>query len=93
MICGGVPTESINHAENVLNTSMGILMESKFVLNPITHQPIKIRVGVHSGPVVNLKISSLHLKTIGCRRRRSEDAEVWKQFSFIKLNFLLYLQF
>jgi guanylate cyclase soluble subunit beta len=55
VICGGVPTESPNHAENVLNTSMGILMESKFVLNPITHQPIRMRVGVHTGPVVSLK--------------------------------------
>ncbi|KJH42224.1 adenylate/guanylate cyclase catalytic domain protein [Dictyocaulus viviparus] len=27
-------------------------MESKLVLSPITHKPIKIRVGVHSGPVV-----------------------------------------
>lgn len=27
-------------------------MESKFVLNPITRKPIKIRIGIHSGPVV-----------------------------------------
>ncbi|VDO45738.1 unnamed protein product [Haemonchus placei] len=27
-------------------------MESKLVLSPITHKPIKIRVGVHAGPVV-----------------------------------------
>ncbi|EPB75617.1 hypothetical protein ANCCEY_05306 [Ancylostoma ceylanicum] len=29
-----------------------MLMESKLVLSPITHKPIKIRIGVHAGPVV-----------------------------------------
>ncbi|PIC14279.1 hypothetical protein B9Z55_027239 [Caenorhabditis nigoni] len=29
-----------------------MLMESKLVLSPITHKPIKIRLGVHCGPVV-----------------------------------------
>jgi len=52
MIVGGVPKECANHAEKVLNVSIGMLMESKYVLSPITHQPIRIRVGVHSGPVV-----------------------------------------
>ncbi|CAB3407957.1 unnamed protein product [Caenorhabditis bovis] len=52
MIVGGVPETCENHAERVLNISIGMLMESKLVLSPITHKPIKIRLGVHSGPVV-----------------------------------------
>lgn len=66
MIVGGVPEHCENHAERVLNISIGtviqryprysilsgMLMESKLVLSPITHKPIKIRLGVHSGPVV-----------------------------------------
>ncbi|ULU13673.1 hypothetical protein L5515_002334 [Caenorhabditis briggsae] len=52
MIVGGVPEHCENHAERVLNISIGMLMESKLVLSPITHKPIKIRLGVHCGPVV-----------------------------------------
>ncbi|CAI5453055.1 unnamed protein product [Caenorhabditis angaria] len=52
MIVGGVPEHCDNHAERVLNISIGMLMESKLVLSPITHKPIKIRLGIHSGSVV-----------------------------------------
>lgn len=52
MIVGGVPKECNNHSEKVLNVSIGMLMESKFVLSPITRMPIRIRIGVHSGSVV-----------------------------------------
>lgn len=52
MVAGGVPKESVNHAESVLNASIGMLMESKSVLSPINKLPICIRIGVHSGPVV-----------------------------------------
>ncbi|KAI6206113.1 Guanylate cyclase [Aphelenchoides besseyi] len=55
MIVGGVPTESPFHAEQVLNASIALLMESKYVHSPITHQAIKIRVGVHVN--VNTKLS------------------------------------
>ncbi|PAV58054.1 hypothetical protein WR25_18817 [Diploscapter pachys] len=52
MIVGGLPELCDNHAERVLDVSIGMLMESKLVQSPITHRPIKIRIGVHSGPVV-----------------------------------------
>ncbi|CAJ0609751.1 unnamed protein product [Cylicocyclus nassatus] len=52
MVVGGVPDPCENHSERVLNVSIGLLMESKLVLSPITQKPIKIRVGVHAGPVV-----------------------------------------
>ncbi|KAI6234732.1 Soluble guanylate cyclase gcy-35 [Aphelenchoides fujianensis] len=52
MIAGGCPNESPLHAERVLNTSIAMLMESKHVHSPITQQPIRIRLGVHTGPVV-----------------------------------------
>lgn len=51
MIAGGVPFFIENHSEKVLNTSIGMLMESKLVLSPITQMPIRIRIGVHSGAV------------------------------------------
>lgn len=52
MVVGGVPTLCDNHAERVLNVSIGMLMESKLVMSPITHRPIRMRIGVHSGAVV-----------------------------------------
>ncbi|KAI6240430.1 Soluble guanylate cyclase gcy-35 [Aphelenchoides fujianensis] len=52
MIAGGCPNESPLHAERVLNTSIAMLMESKYVHSPITQKPIRIRLGVHTGPVV-----------------------------------------
>ncbi|KAE9416454.1 hypothetical protein Angca_003586, partial [Angiostrongylus cantonensis] len=52
MVVGGVPDPCDNHSERVLNVSIGLLMESKLVLSPISRKPIKIRLGVHSGPVV-----------------------------------------
>ncbi|GMT31336.1 hypothetical protein PFISCL1PPCAC_22633, partial [Pristionchus fissidentatus] len=52
MIVGGVPDPCDNHAERVLNVSIGMLMESKLVHSPITHKPIKMRIGVHCGGVV-----------------------------------------
>ncbi|CAI4221386.1 unnamed protein product [Auanema sp. JU1783] len=52
MVVGGVPEICDNHGERVLNVSIGMLMESKLVLSPITEKPIKIRIGLHSGAVV-----------------------------------------
>ncbi|VDM64312.1 unnamed protein product [Angiostrongylus costaricensis] len=52
MVVGGVPDPCDNHSERVLDVSIGLLMESKLVLSPISCKPIKIRLGVHSGPVV-----------------------------------------
>ncbi|VDL76516.1 unnamed protein product [Nippostrongylus brasiliensis] len=52
VVAGGVPDPCDNHSERVLNVSIGLLMESKLVLSPITQKPIRIRIGVHAGPVV-----------------------------------------
>ncbi|KAE9555580.1 hypothetical protein FO519_001251 [Halicephalobus sp. NKZ332] len=52
VVVGGVPKQCLNHAERVLNVAIGMMMESKFVLSPITNKPIRIRVGVHAGAVV-----------------------------------------
>uniref|UniRef100_A0A7E4VTX8 Guanylate cyclase domain-containing protein n=1 Tax=Panagrellus redivivus TaxID=6233 RepID=A0A7E4VTX8_PANRE len=52
MIVGGVPKPCSNHSERVLNVGIGMLMECKCVMSPITSTPIRIRIGVHSGAVV-----------------------------------------
>uniref|UniRef100_A0A0N5B3G7 guanylate cyclase n=1 Tax=Strongyloides papillosus TaxID=174720 RepID=A0A0N5B3G7_STREA len=62
VIVGGVPKVCDNHAERILNCSIGMLMESRAVKSPLYglnntnkgngDNSIKIRVGIHSGPVV-----------------------------------------
>ncbi|CEF69838.1 Adenylyl cyclase class-3/4/guanylyl cyclase domain and Heme-NO binding domain and Haem NO binding associated domain and NO signalling/Golgi transport ligand-binding domain-containing protein [Strongyloides ratti] len=62
VIVGGVPKICENHAERVLNCSIGMLMESRAVISPLAHlvnnkkmledNSIKIRIGIHTGPVV-----------------------------------------
>ncbi|GCB79640.1 hypothetical protein scyTo_0016016 [Scyliorhinus torazame] len=52
MVVGGVPIPAENHAERVANFALGMRMAARSVKNPITGDPIQIRVGIHSGPVL-----------------------------------------
>lgn len=52
MIAGGVPTYCADHAERVMNMAIGMQMETKSVMRPRTNIPLRIRLGVHMGPVV-----------------------------------------
>ncbi|VDN56740.1 unnamed protein product [Dracunculus medinensis] len=52
VIGGGVPQSAEDDTERVLNAAIGLLMESKTVLNPVTGNAIQIRVGIHTGEVV-----------------------------------------
>ncbi|KAJ8368392.1 hypothetical protein SKAU_G00084200 [Synaphobranchus kaupii] len=52
MVVGGVPIPVSSHAERVANFALGMIIAAREVTNPITGQPIQIRVGVHSGPVL-----------------------------------------
>uniref|UniRef100_A0A8C6SQN0 guanylate cyclase n=1 Tax=Neogobius melanostomus TaxID=47308 RepID=A0A8C6SQN0_9GOBI len=52
MVVGGVPVPTDSHAQNVANFALGMRLAAREVTNPVTGQPIQIRVGVHSGPVL-----------------------------------------
>ncbi|XP_038658521.1 guanylate cyclase soluble subunit beta-2-like [Scyliorhinus canicula] len=52
MVVGGVPIPAESHAERVANFALGMRMAARSVKNPITGDPIQIRVGIHSGPVL-----------------------------------------
>ncbi|XP_061073605.1 guanylate cyclase soluble subunit beta-2-like [Conger conger] len=52
MVVGGVPLPVSSHAERVANFALGMITAARDVTNPITSQPIQIRVGMHSGPVL-----------------------------------------
>ncbi|XP_036401399.1 guanylate cyclase soluble subunit beta-2 [Megalops cyprinoides] len=52
MVVGGVPIPVNTHAERVANFALGMRIAAREVTNPITGQPIQIRVGLHTGPVL-----------------------------------------
>ncbi|XP_076827686.1 guanylate cyclase soluble subunit beta-2 [Brachyhypopomus gauderio] len=52
MVVGGVPIPRDTHAERVANFALGMRIAAREVTNPITGQPIQIRVGLHTGPVL-----------------------------------------
>ncbi|XP_051957076.1 guanylate cyclase soluble subunit beta-2 [Xyrauchen texanus] len=52
MVVGGVPIPTETHAEQVANFALGMRIAAREVTNPITGQPIQIRVGLHTGPVL-----------------------------------------
>ncbi|XP_030071513.1 guanylate cyclase soluble subunit beta-2-like [Microcaecilia unicolor] len=52
MVVGGVPVPVSTHSERVANFALGMIIAAKQVKNPVTGNPIQIRVGVHTGPVL-----------------------------------------
>ncbi|XP_075058041.1 guanylate cyclase soluble subunit beta-2-like [Mixophyes fleayi] len=52
MVVGGVPVPVSSHAERVANFALGMVLTAREVKNPVTGNPIQIRVGLHTGPVL-----------------------------------------
>ncbi|XP_069059630.1 guanylate cyclase soluble subunit beta-2-like [Pleurodeles waltl] len=52
MVVGGVPIPVASHAERVANFALGMRIAAREVMNPVTGEPIQIRVGIHTGPVL-----------------------------------------
>ncbi|XP_043927980.1 guanylate cyclase soluble subunit beta-2-like [Protopterus annectens] len=52
MVVGGVPLPVVSHAERVANFALGMRAAAKEVMNPVTGEPIQIRVGIHTGSVL-----------------------------------------
>ncbi|XP_068460255.1 guanylate cyclase soluble subunit beta-2-like [Clinocottus analis] len=52
MVVGGVPVPTGSHAHRVANFALGMRIAAREVPNPVTGQPIQIRVGLHTGPVL-----------------------------------------
>ncbi|KAF8376554.1 gcy-36 [Pristionchus pacificus] len=48
----GVPEHIDDHAEILCHTALGMLWESREVKNPLTDEPVLVRIGIHSGPIV-----------------------------------------
>ncbi|CAI9578512.1 unnamed protein product [Staurois parvus] len=52
MVVGGVPVPVETHVERVANFALGMRIAAREVISPITGDPIQIRVGIHTGPVL-----------------------------------------
>uniref|UniRef100_A0AAV2LBF0 guanylate cyclase n=1 Tax=Knipowitschia caucasica TaxID=637954 RepID=A0AAV2LBF0_KNICA len=52
MVVGGVPVPTATHAHNVANFALGMRIAARDVTNPVSGEPIQIRVGLHTGPVL-----------------------------------------
>ncbi|XP_048196551.1 guanylate cyclase soluble subunit beta-2-like [Perognathus longimembris pacificus] len=52
MVVGGVPVPTGSHAQRVANFALGMRISAKEVMNPVSGEPIQIRVGIHTGPVL-----------------------------------------
>lgn len=46
MVVGGVPVSTHTHAHRVANFALGMRIAARDVTNPVTGQPIQVRVGV-----------------------------------------------
>ncbi|CAJ0968210.1 unnamed protein product [Ranitomeya imitator] len=52
MVVGGVPVPVETHVQRVANFALGMRLAAKEVINPISGDPIQIRVGIHTGPAL-----------------------------------------
>lgn len=52
LIVGGVPNANQYHCEDSLNLALGLLFEARQVQVPKLEQMVRLRIGVHCGPVV-----------------------------------------
>ncbi|KAH0624018.1 hypothetical protein JD844_007302 [Phrynosoma platyrhinos] len=52
MVVGGVPVPVSTHAERIANFALGMITAAKDIKNPVSGNPIQIRVGIHTGPVL-----------------------------------------
>uniref|UniRef100_A0A0R3RZK2 guanylate cyclase n=1 Tax=Elaeophora elaphi TaxID=1147741 RepID=A0A0R3RZK2_9BILA len=49
---GGIPEQSDNHCEILCHVALGMIFETRSIIDPITERPLQIRLGLNSGPVV-----------------------------------------
>ncbi|KAF8371914.1 hypothetical protein PRIPAC_78343, partial [Pristionchus pacificus] len=52
MTVAGIPEPVAEHAEALCHTALGMMWESRDVHDPRTGEPLLVRIGIHSGPVI-----------------------------------------
>jgi guanylate cyclase soluble subunit beta len=59
MCCSGLPKEDEKHAENVANFALSVKRCVSLVKSPLTGQPIRLRMGMHTGNCMSGVVGSL----------------------------------
>ncbi|EJW81504.1 adenylate and guanylate cyclase catalytic domain-containing protein, partial [Wuchereria bancrofti] len=49
---GGIPEQTDNHCEILCHAALGMVFETRSIIDPVTERPLQIRLGINSGPVV-----------------------------------------
>ncbi|KAK6744884.1 hypothetical protein RB195_011541 [Necator americanus] len=52
MTVGGIPEQLPEHAEMICHVAIGMLWETRSVIEPVTKKSVQVRIGIHSGPLV-----------------------------------------
>lgn len=59
MCCSGLPKEDEKHAENVANFALAVKRCVPLVKSPLTGEPIRLRMGIHTGNCMSGVVGSL----------------------------------
>uniref|UniRef100_A0A8R1TK96 guanylate cyclase n=1 Tax=Onchocerca volvulus TaxID=6282 RepID=A0A8R1TK96_ONCVO len=49
---GGIPEQTNNHCEILCYVALGMIFETRSIIDPITEKPLQLRFGINSGPIV-----------------------------------------
>lgn len=56
---GGLPNREPNHAVKIANFAVSVLQAVQTVISPLDGEPIKLRIGIHSGKVMAGVVGSM----------------------------------
>lgn len=59
MCCSGLPEPNDSHAEDIANFSIAVKECVKLVTSPLSGQPIRLRIGIHSGACMSGVVGTL----------------------------------
>ncbi|OZC11903.1 hypothetical protein X798_01084 [Onchocerca flexuosa] len=49
---GGIPEQTNNHCEILCHVALGMIFETRSIIDPTTEKPLQLRLGINSGPIV-----------------------------------------